>query len=85
MFYNISIDIISQSALLPESMVYLSSSISRGVMIESSSPLAISLLVLVNLSPSPNCANVIILQVCSLEDVAQAIYVKARRITIASE
>ena len=35
--------------------------------------------------PSLNCVNVIILPVCSLEDVAQGVYVTDGRIAIASE
>ena len=58
--------------------------ISSGI-IESLSPLFASLQVLVNIPPSSNSVNVIILPVSPLEDVEQGVYATAGRITIASE
>ena len=49
------------------------------------SPISELLRVLVNTPPPSNCANVIILPVCSLEDVAQVVYVTFGRIASVSE
>ena len=50
-----------------------------------SSPFSASLWFLVNMSPSSNCANVMISPVCSLEDVPYDVYVTAGLINISSE
>ena len=88
MFCKISVDIRSWSDSFPESMASISSFLSSGGITESSSdlsPLFASLRFLVHIFPSLDCVNVIISPVCSLEDVAQGVYVTAGRIAIASE
>ena len=66
-------------------MASISYSLSSGGIIELSldlSPLSALLPVLVNISSYSNCANMIISQVCPLEDVSQGVYATAGRIAI---
>ena len=69
-------------------MESISSFPSSGSIIESSSylsPISASLQFLVNIFLSSDYDNVIISTVCSLEDVAQGVYITAGRIAIAPE
>ena len=69
-------------------MASISSALSSIGIIEPSldlSLLSALLRVLVIILLASNCVNVIISQVCYLEDVAQGVYVTAGRIVIASE
>ena len=71
--------------LLPESVLYFYSLLIIGGIVELSSyllPIYLSSRVLDNKLPPSNCAKVIILPVCSFEDVAKVIYDTAGHIAI---
>ena len=87
MYSNISVYILSSPNPSLESIASISSSLISGGIIElllDLSPLSASLRVSYNKFPYSNCANVIILPVCLLGDVAQGVYVTDGRIAIAS-
>ena len=81
---NVSVLIRLSSNLSFSSRFSISCSLIIIYLLLDSSPLYVSLRVLVNKPPSSKCANVITLPVCSLEDVAYGVYVTIGRITIAS-
>ena len=72
----------------PDPLASIYSSLSSGVMIESSSdlsPLSAFLRVSENIFPSSTCMNMIILSVSPLKDVAQVVYITDVRIATAYE
>ena len=88
MSYNIFVDIGSSSDSSPDEIKSISSSLSSGGTIESSSdlsPLSASSLVYDDKPPSSNCENVITSPVFIFEDLAQGVYVTDGCIVIASE
>ena len=85
---NISVDIGLSSDPLPEYIASIYFSLSSGGIFELSSDSSLLYALLQDSDDkftSSNCTNLIILPVCSLEYVAQGVYVTERRIAIASE